>query len=295
MRTILGMFILLCTVSTPLTVWGLTSPSQGGTGLNTSASTGHPRVDAGTWAVAAGDVLDGETCGGGSFTTCITTIGTATKTLRVAMAITVSANTTVPANVTLWFVGTGQLSINSGVTVTVFSPERLIAEPRRQVKSGLGTLAFTSAGTVYPGWFGAKGDGTTDDTAAIQAAVTPAGGTGTSVSFPSGRYKVTSPINLPNNPIHLTGAGVDQTTIYAVGTTAFTIAINGTTGSVFEHFRCEGNGTATKACFDTTPTNNSDVVAKNHWRNLRIVSLDRAFIVPNVQISDFVDIQVDGT
>jgi len=44
--------------------------------------------------------------------------------------------------------------------------------------------------------FGAKGDGTTDDTAAIQAAINVNGGN-VSVYFPTGVYKITSTINLP--------------------------------------------------------------------------------------------------
>ena len=43
--------------------------------------------------------------------------------------------------------------------------------------------------------YGATGDGTTDDTSAIQAAVTYAGGLGKIVFLPVGNYRITSPIN----------------------------------------------------------------------------------------------------
>ncbi|MDR3561377.1 MAG: right-handed parallel beta-helix repeat-containing protein, partial [Negativicutes bacterium] len=46
--------------------------------------------------------------------------------------------------------------------------------------AGTGTVAFSNGGTVYPEWFGAKGDDSTDDYAAIQAAggaLSPGGGT----------------------------------------------------------------------------------------------------------------------
>ena len=47
--------------------------------------------------------------------------------------------------------------------------------------------------------FGAKGDGSTDDTAAIQAAVTALQGTGTTLYFPAGNYKVSSQINISDS------------------------------------------------------------------------------------------------
>lgn len=54
--------------------------------------------------------------------------------------------------------------------------------------------------------FGAKGDGTNDDTVAIQAAVTSLTSTGGTVWFPIGNYKITAPINwLPR--VNLLGAG----------------------------------------------------------------------------------------
>jgi len=54
--------------------------------------------------------------------------------------------------------------------------------------------------------FGAKGDGTNDDTVAIQAAVTSLASVGGTVWFPIGNYKITAPINwLPR--VNLLGAG----------------------------------------------------------------------------------------
>jgi len=54
--------------------------------------------------------------------------------------------------------------------------------------------------------YGAKGDGVADDTAAIQAAMDSrtAGGT---VMFPAGTYKITAPISIRVNDLHIVGAG----------------------------------------------------------------------------------------
>lgn len=65
--------------------------------------------------------------------------------------------------------------------------------------------------------FGAKGDGTTDDTAAIQASIDalyPAGGM---VYFPKGIYKIIDTINITNIPIHIKGDGVMSTAIVQAG------------------------------------------------------------------------------
>lgn len=62
--------------------------------------------------------------------------------------------------------------------------------------------------------YGATGDGTTDDTAAIQAAVTA----GDMVFFPNGTYKVTSAISIPSNRT-LVGEGASSVILYT-GTAA---------------------------------------------------------------------------
>lgn len=48
-------------------------------------------------------------------------------------------------------------------------------------------------------WFGAKGDGVTDDTAAINALITEIGSNKYSIYFPSGIYKISSNITIPSN------------------------------------------------------------------------------------------------
>lgn len=55
--------------------------------------------------------------------------------------------------------------------------------------------------------FGAKGDGVTDDTAAIQAAINSLTVGQGKIKFPKGSYKVTSKITVSKNRTHLLGAG----------------------------------------------------------------------------------------
>jgi uncharacterized protein YjbI with pentapeptide repeats len=103
--------------------------------------------------------------------------------------------------------------------------------------------------------YGAKGDsnGTpgngTDDTAAIQAAVTAAGDTGKIVFLPVGTYRITAPINFTGdtNKFGFHGESNLQTTIYADFTSVTkraALSLNNTTGTrayvSFKNFRLQG-------------------------------------------------------
>jgi hypothetical protein len=55
--------------------------------------------------------------------------------------------------------------------------------------------------------FGAVGDGTTDDTTAINAAIASLAGKGGTIYFPQGNYRITSTITLSGNSIWLQGEG----------------------------------------------------------------------------------------
>lgn len=96
----------------------------------------------------------------------ITAIGATQSTIEIPATTTVSASLTIPANVTLLFLGAGMISVSSGQTLTVNGP---IQAPLRQVFTGTGSVKFGShVGIAYPQWFGAVMDGATDDQAAAQ-------------------------------------------------------------------------------------------------------------------------------
>ena len=62
---------------------------------------------------------------------------------------------------------------------------------------------------------GAKGDGVTDDTAALQAAINTAAARGGGVIYlPAGKYIVSSPLLISNSNIVIRGQGLEKTTIY---------------------------------------------------------------------------------
>lgn len=92
-------------------------------------------------------------------------------------------------------------------------------------------------------WFGAAGDGMTDDTAAIQAAIDALPATGGEVILPGGHYAISRTLRIGDgdgttpsrkNGIHLIGAGsgighqtVSQTTLVAICPMAVMMTVNG--------------------------------------------------------------------
>lgn len=75
--------------------------------------------------------------------------------------------------------------------------------------------------------YGAVGDGVTDDTAHIQAALTAAGTPKGIVFFPAGTYRITSKLTVPAG-VHLWGAGSEGTSIKMDHATNDTLEYDGT-------------------------------------------------------------------
>jgi hypothetical protein len=90
--------------------------------------------------------------------------------------------------------------------------------------------------------YNAKGDGNTDDSGAIQAAINAcdAAGGGT-VYFPIGNYRVANHVQTPNsgNIINLIGAGIDGTTIRAKG--AIDAVVTQQTNGLMSDMTVDGN------------------------------------------------------
>jgi polygalacturonase len=92
--------------------------------------------------------------------------------------------------------------------------------------------------------FGATGDGVTNDTAAIQAAIDSLATTGGVVFLPPGTYQVTDAggslaLSLATSNVTLRGAGAGATVIRGFGTPAHIIGLTGT-GCIVEHLTING-------------------------------------------------------
>lgn len=118
-----------------------------------------------------------------TFAAAVSAAGSSIRTLAIPRLETITANVTVPTTLTLLFTGTGQLSINTGVTVTINGP---VIAGDAQIFAAAGTVTYGSgalarANTLASWW------GKTD--AGINAAIVAmnAGGGGT-VTVTPGSY-----------------------------------------------------------------------------------------------------------
>jgi len=83
----------------------------------------------------------------------------------------VTTSISVPATMVVNIKKGGVFSIDNAKTLTFNAPENIKAPKIQQLFSGSGTVVLTNPGLVYSEWWGATGDGTTDDSTAIQAAI----------------------------------------------------------------------------------------------------------------------------
>ena len=137
-----------------------------------------------------------------SFSAAVTAIGTTQTTLLIADgSYAVTANITVPTNLTLKFLQGGTLDISNGVTVKILGD--VDAGLYKIFEwTGTGNVQFGDVNTVYPQWWGAIVDDAVDDTAALQAAINAtgrpitAGPGGTMCSLPAGIYLISSSLKI---------------------------------------------------------------------------------------------------
>jgi len=83
-------------------------------------------------------------------------------------------------------------------TVNLESPGHIIAAPSQQVFTDTSTITFNDGGAITFQWFGATGDGSTDDAAAVQAAIASLIGGG-SIDGLDATYVCDSSISLVQN------------------------------------------------------------------------------------------------
>ena len=149
-----------------------------------------------------------------SLTGAVTAIGSDEKTILIPEETPVNAYVTIPANISLWFVKGGSLNIAAGYSVTINGS---ITAGLYEIFKGDGTIQFGDGSTkeVYPEWWGAKGDDSTDCTLALTKAVNVCGLYKT-LKLSDGIYRISSVIetmcsikgNSPvSSAIHNVGTG----------------------------------------------------------------------------------------
>jgi len=126
--------------------------------------------------------------------------------------------------------------------------------------------------------FGAVGDGVVDDTAAINAAIAACVSLGFGVVyFPSGRYKVTSTIEIDDPNVYLVGDGMYISTIYRTGDFGDTVYFHGDTGTG-AHLTNVG---ISRLGFESAGPTTSG--AHIHWRGVTRVQVDGIFMLQGHQ------------
>lgn len=138
-------------------------------------------------------------------------IGDAKMTLVVTSPISpLTGSLTVPANVTLEFVGDGLISCG---TFTATIQSSTVNWPSRQIFAAdcltTGSVSFVgnyASRAFFPEWWGAKADDVTSSDAAINAAINALPANGGIISFTSGSYQINAPINIERKNVILKGS-----------------------------------------------------------------------------------------
>lgn len=137
--------------------------------------------------------------------------------------------------------------------------------------------------------FGAEGDGHTDDTAAIQAAIAYCESNtyygGRALYIPGGRYVTTGSLTISKEFLTIYGDGPWESQIYAVGlaTSALTTAVMNYLRPVFNNFAVVNTGTGKGIDFGniTSPPVFDGQVYLGELKNIYIESGDDGFYAPH--------------
>ncbi len=181
---------------------------------------------------------------------------TATKSLAGSgAAIPTGPTTSTSGNITTFASGNGQIQ-DSGISLGSVAS---LSSSSQQTFTG--PVKINGMGVIYPQWYGAKGDGVHDDTAAIQAALDALKAAGKGhLYFPAGTYLVGANgvglVNSAFNAYLIEGEGSGNTII--TGSGSVILDLGGTDKVTLQHIQINGNGAAIglQLCRYATPGTN---------------------------------------
>jgi len=146
----------------------------------------------------------------------------ANKTLIISDTQTLVAHTTIPSTVSVMFLQSGKIALgNFNLAFDGHLVGNLLHKIFDYTGSGVVTFGTGSVSKIYSVWFGDTGDGTTDDSSAINQAISSiptasvytALGEGTNIIVLPGIHLIGSGIINNGRKISLLGSSVDNTTL----------------------------------------------------------------------------------
>ena len=127
----------------------------------------------------------------------INALGARESTLTIFKQYAVTDDLTIPANITLEFLQGGSVLISTTKTLTINGRiEAGLYEIFEWVGSGKVVFGSGAVEKIYPQWWGAKGNGATDDSTAIQATIDAIKVTGGTIYFSDATFKIDSGLTL---------------------------------------------------------------------------------------------------
>lgn len=173
-----------------------------------------------------------------SFAAAVTAIGSTETTLFISTAQSCSTAITTPTTLAVEFTGAGKITKSTGCTLTFNGPfpnGHLLRKLFDGFTAGDVTFGVGSVSTVYPQWWGAKADATTDDTTASASAAASY----SHVSFVAGKYRHIAKITMVK-AVTLEGVGSPGSSINS----SASIIYHDFNGDLFEFTGTSGDNLA---------------------------------------------------
>ena len=232
----------------------------------------------------------------GGINTAVATLGSTTATLVVDDPETLTASLTVPSNISLIIIQGGSITKAGTATLTINGP---FSAGNYQVFSGFnpGDITFgwqSHYAIINPLWFGATGNGTTDDSQAMNEAATSCSHYlqtyyGCTVFTPTGLYYLAHPI-LGHNGVSWHGITGDGSAVHGTqfllksGIPAFDLSAGGGNAN-YRDFLIDGNSIiANEVGFlvggTTAPVSGAGQL---YIKDVTLSTLDKAIDMQNTQ------------